>query len=91
MQTTRRCTSVRKALEACTRANPSTPSVCDGLDEQLVTCLGEILSPQRAAEHARCYHAVANGVEHKGRRDCQREATRLRAAVRSFNIAGFSV
>lgn len=83
----RRCTSVRKALAACVRSNPLDPQVCDGLSEQLITCLGEILAPQRAEEHARCYFAVGNGVAYQGRQDCQREAKRLRAAVQNFDIA----
>lgn len=79
---------MRKALAACLRSNPEAPAVCNGLDEHLVTCLGEILAPQRAEEHARCYNAVANGTSYQGRRDCQREAKRLRAAVRGFNLGG---
>ncbi|PSC74066.1 phosphatidate cytidylyltransferase [Micractinium conductrix] len=78
----RRCGLAAGTLAQCLAANADDPSKCSSLEIQVIHCHAEVVRPDLAAEHQRCFQRVVNSRGREPYSACEKQVEAMKKSLR---------
>ncbi|KAL4452769.1 hypothetical protein ABPG75_008431 [Micractinium tetrahymenae] len=82
----RRCGMATATLAHCLAANTGDPGVCSSLETQVVHCHAEVVCPELAAAHQRCFQRVVNSKGREPYSACAKEVEAMKKCLRKVGL-----
>ncbi|KAI7835886.1 hypothetical protein COHA_010231 [Chlorella ohadii] len=86
----RRCGLALGTLEHCLRSNATNQSICSSLETQVVHCHAEVVCPEAAAEHQKCFQRVVNSKGREPYSACDKQVAAMKKCLQRHGLFPFS-
>lgn len=82
----RKCSLAVQTLRNCRAANADNPAACASLDTQVVHCFAEVVCPDLAAAHQRCFRRVVNSKGREPPSACDKNILAMRRCLKKYGL-----